>query len=511
MVELEQNNKRIAKNTIALYIRTLITMGIGLYTSRIVLNVLGINDFGIYNVVGGVVAMFSIISSSLSQSISRYLTFELGTGNGKQLRIIFCTSVNIQVILSLVVFAFAESLGVWFLNCRMNIDSERMYAANWVFQFAILSFIVTLISVPYNAAIIAHERMKAFAYVSILEASLKLVIVIVLYFSPIDKLITYSFMLFLVSCIIRYIYGRYCKKHFEECHYELIMDKKLIYSMSKFAGWNFISSSAYIFNTQGVNIISNLFFGVGINAARGISLQVDSITKTLVNNFMTAVKPQIIKSYSSGEIGYTSRLICRSTKFGFFLMLLFAVPLIFETEAVLNLWLKNYPEYAPTFIRFTMVLSLVSLLGDLLYTNIIAIGKLKKYMIWETSISSTIFIFSYVFFYLGSSPIIPYIIFIVVYAVLIVVRLVFLRQLEKFPVSVFFNETIIPALKVLIFSIILPIFIKIFLPSSVMTSIIIMLSCFISVCASIYLLGLSIEEKNFIVNKISYYKRKLMK
>ena len=511
MENVSANNKRIAKNTIALYIRTLATMGIGLYTSRIVLNVLGIEDFGVYNVVGGVVAMFSIISSSLSQSISRYLTYELGKGSTRQLRTIFCTSVNIQIIISIIVLIFAETLGVWFLNTKMNIAEDRAYAANWVLQFAILSFIVTLISVPYNAAIIAHEKMKAFAYVGILEASLKLVIVFALYFSPIDKLITYSFMLFLVSCIIRFIYGKYCKKNFEECRYELIMDKKLISSMSKFAGWNFISSSAYIFNTQGVNIISNLFFGVAINAARGIAIQVDSITKTFVNNFLTAVRPQIIKSYSSGEIDYTSKLICRSTKLSFFLMMLFAVPLIFETETVLNLWLKNYPEYAPDFIRLTMVLSLVCLLGDLLYTNILAIGKLKKYMILETSISCTIFIFSYILFNLGYSPIIPYIIFIFVYTLLIVVRLIFLKKLEDFPIYEYWNGTLYPALKVSAISIILPVLIKIALPSSTVNSIFVMLSCLLSVCISIYVVGLNVEERFFLLRKIRHYTNKLFK
>ena len=511
MTDTMQKNSRIAKNTIALYIRTLATMGIGLYTSRIVLDVLGIDDFGIYNVVGGVVAMFSIISSSLSQSISRYLTFELGKGNIKQLKTIFCTSVNIQIIMSIIILIFAETIGVWFLNNRMNINADRMYAANWVLQFAILSFIVTLISVPYNAAIIAHERMKAFAYVGILEASMKLVVILALYFSPIDRLITYSFMLFFVSIIIRYIYGNYCKKHFEECHYELKLNKKLLYNMSKFAGWNFISSSAYIFNTQGINIISNLFFGVGINAARGIATQVDSITKTFVNNFMTAVRPQIIKSYSSGEVDYTSKLICRSTKFSFFLMMLFAVPLIFETETVLNLWLKTYPEYAPIFIRLTMLLSLVCLLGDLLYTNILAIGKLKKYMIWETSITCTIFIFSYIFFYLGCSPIIPYIIFIVVYAMLIAVRLMFLKKLVNFPVSEFLNETIFPVLKVTVISLILPFLVKFSLSSSIVNSLLIMLTCFISVCISIYSVGLNEDERNFLLRKLVNYKNKLTK
>lgn len=510
MTETSQNSKRIAKNTIALYIRTLATMGVGLYTSRILLSVLGINDFGIYNVVGGVVAMFSIISASLSQSISRYLTFELGKDNVERLKSIFSTGINIQIIISFIILIFAETVGTWFLNNELNIASDRLYAANWVLQFSILSFIVTLISVPYNAAIIAHEKMKAFAYVGILEASLKLIIVLALYFSPFDNLITYSFMLFLVSCIIRFIYGKYCKKHFEECTYKFIVDRNLLNSMSKFAGWNFISSSAYIFNTQGVNIISNMFFGVSINAARGIALQVDSIAKTFVNNFTTAVKPQIIKSYSSGNIDYNVKLICKSTKFSCFLMMFFAVPVIFETETILHLWLKIYPDYAPDFIRLTMVLVLIGLLSDFLYTNIMAIGKLKIYMIIETSISSLIFIVSYILFKFGSSPIIPYIIFIIVYVILIAVRLLFLNRLQRFPIKLYIKETLFPVIVVGLLSIVIPILIKLLLPTSIMNSLLIILSSIISIFINIYVVGLKTDERDFVIDRIKIFIEKLL-
>lgn len=509
MEKESSKNKRIAKNTIALYLRTLATMGIGLFTSRIVLNALGINDFGIYNVVGGVVAMFSIISASLSQSISRYLTFELGKENTDRLKLIFSTSVNIQIIISFFILIFAETIGTWFLNNKLNIAPDRIYAANWVLQFSILSFIAALISVPYNAAIIAHEKMKAFAYVGILEASFKLIIVIALYFSPIDLLITYSFMLFLVSCVIRLVYGKYCKEHFEECNYKFIIDRKLFYSMSKFAGWNFISSTMYILNTQGVNIISNLFFGVGVNAARGVTLQVDSIIKTFVNNFTTAVKPQIIKSYSSGEIDYNAKLICKSTKFSYFLMMFFAIPLVFETETVLHLWLKTYPAYAPDFIRLTMIFSLVWILGELLYTNIMAIGKLKKYMITETCISCMIFIGSYILFYYGFSPTTPYVIFIIIYTILIGVRLVFLNKIQHFPINLYLKETLYPVIIVSLLSIIIPIFVKILLPTSIINSLLIILLCIVCCSVNIYIIGLNTEERNFVCDKVKKIRNKL--
>ena len=255
----QENSKQIAKNTIALYVRTLVTFAVGLITSRVVLKVLGVDDYGINNVVGGVVAMFSIVTSALSQAISRYLTFELGRGNKERLKVIFSTGVNIQLLMSLIIIVLTETLGIWFLNNKMNIEPSRMYAANWVFQFAVLAFVVNLISVPFNAAIIAHEKMKAFAYVSVLEAVLKLATAFMLYISPLDKLITYAFLLFIVSVIIRLVYGSYSKKHFEECRYSFVFDGKLFREMSKFAGWNFISSTAYIFNSQLLFHCSNFF------------------------------------------------------------------------------------------------------------------------------------------------------------------------------------------------------------------------------------------------------------
>lgn len=502
-----ENNKRIAKNTIALYIRTLITMAVGLYTSRVVLNVLGVEDYGVYNVVGGVVSMFAIVTSSLSQAISRYLTFELGKGNRDKLRTIFCTSINILLLMSLVVVVLMECIGVWFLNSKINIDPDRMYAANWVFQFSILTFIVNLISVPYNAAIIAHEKMKAFAYVSILEAGLKLVIVVALLLSSIDKLITYAFFQLMVSITIRMVYGSYCKRHFEECRYSFIMDRQLIKSMTSFAGWSSTSSIVWIFNTQGINIISNIFFGVVVNAARGVATQVEGIVKGFVVNFTTAVRPQIIKSYSAGDKTYLFKLLCSSTKYSYFLMLIFFVPFLFEAEVILRLWLKKYPDYAPLFLRLTLVSTLVGLLGDLLFTNILAVGKLKLYMIWETIITGLVFPATYLFFYLGYSPAFPYVFYASAYMILIIVRLFFLKREEQFPVKKFWLDVLKPVLLVTVLVCVVPYIFKflIFKSDDILYSIADIFICGISVLVSIYFAGTNTEEKIFIKNKLQLF------
>ena len=271
MSDTSSANKRIAKNTLLLYVRMLFTMSISLFTSRVILSNLGVEDFGIVNVVGGVVSMFSVLSGSMSSSISRFITFELGAGDKQRLKTVFTTGINIQLGMSVLILLVAELVGVWFLNCKMNIPEERLYAANWVFQFSILSFILGLLSVPYNAAIIAHEKMSAFAYISIIEVTLKLIIVYLLTISPFDRLITYSFLFMMIGVLIRIIYGYYCKKHFEECTYHFVYDKGILKSMTSLAGWNFLGNGAFLLNTQGVNILMNMYFGVAINAARGVA------------------------------------------------------------------------------------------------------------------------------------------------------------------------------------------------------------------------------------------------
>ena len=315
MSETSANNKRIAKNTLLLYVRTLFVMLVTLYTSRVVLNTLGVSDYGIYNVVGGVVAMFSVISVSLSSSISRFITYELGHGDFDKLKRIFSTSINIQVGISLVILVLAEVFGVWFLNTKMNIPAERMTAANWVLQCSLLSFIIGLISVPYNACIIAHERMSAFAYISILEVVLKLAVVYMLLVSPYDKLATYAVLLVVVALIVRLTYGQYCKRHFEESRYRFVHDKSLIKEMTGFAGWSFFGNGAYMLNTQGVDMLINIFFGVTFNAARGVATQVQNAVMQFVNNFTVAVNPQITKSYASGEREYMYKLVFPFTRF----------------------------------------------------------------------------------------------------------------------------------------------------------------------------------------------------
>lgn len=506
----KENSKRIAKNTLLLYIRLIFTMAVGLFTSRVILATLGVEDYGVYNVVAGFVMMFSFFTSSLGAAISRFLTYELGKGESGKLQRIFSTSVNVQLLLSLAILILAEAIGVWFVNHKLNIPVDRLYAANWAFQCAILSFIFNLISVPYNAAIIAHERMSAFAYISILEVTLKLVIVYVLYISPIDKLITYSILFATVSLIIRLVYGGYCRKHFAECRYQAVIDKPMLKEITGFAGWNLLGSGAYLFNTQGVNIVMNLFFGVTVNAARGIATQVEGVVRQFVTNFTTALNPQITKSYAAGNMEYMYTLVCRGAKYSYFLMLVFAVPFMFEADIILKLWLDNVPKYTSIFLRLTMIGTLCDVLGNSTANACWATGKVKTYYLWVGSIGSLVFFISYGLFALGFPVYTSYVVFIVIYVTLIFVKLYIIKGLIDFPVTMFYKETLLRILPVTVCTFMITSFSYGILEESTGRMLFTVLLSTIALGISTFLFGLEQSERQIVKNKIVYFKKRFL-
>lgn len=507
----KENSKRIAKNTLLLYIRLIFTMAVGLFTSRVILATLGVEDYGVYNVVAGFVLMFSFFTSSLGAAISRFLTYELGKGENVRLQRIFSTSVNVQLLLSIVILILAEAIGIWFVNNKLNIPADRLYAANWTFQCAIIAFILNLISVPYNAAIIAHERMSAFAYISILEVTLKLAIVYVLYISPIDKLITYSILFACVGLVIRLVYGGYCRKHFSECRYQAVIDKPMLKEITGFAGWNLLGSGAYLFNTQGVNIVMNLFFGVTVNAARGIATQVEGVVRQFVTNFTTALNPQITKSYATGNMEYMYTLVCRGAKYSYFLMLVLAVPFMFEADIILKLWLDNVPEYTSIFLRLTMIGALCDILGNSTANACWATGKVKKYYLWVGSIGSLVFFISYALFKMGFPAYTSYIVFIVIYAILIFIKLYIIKGLIDFPVVMFYKETLLRILPVTVFTFVITSFVYLTLEESIGRMLLMTLLSTFTLGISIFLLGLEQSEKQIVTNKISHFRKHICK
>ena len=496
-------NKKIAKNTLLLYFRLFITMIIGLFTSRVVLNTLGVSDYGVYNVVAGFVTMFSLLTGSLSAAISRFLTYNLGKGDLKKLQVVFSSSITIMIAMSVIVILLAELFGLWFLNSQLNIPGGRIEAANWVFHFAVISFAINLISVPYNASIISHERMDAYAYISILEVTLKLVIVYMLYVSPFDKLVTYSFLLLVVSIVIRCVYGVYCSKVFAECHYSFVFDKSLLKEMGSFAGWNLMGSGAYLFNTQGVNIVTNIFFSVTTNAARGIANQVEGIAKQFVTNFTTAINPQITKSYATGDINYMHSLICRGAKFSYLLMLFFVVPFMFETETIMRLWLKTYPPEAPLFLRLSMIGTMFDMLGNSTANAAWATGNIKKYYIIIGTVGSLVFPISWICFLFGAPAYSSYIVFAVIYIAVMVLKVYIIKDLVSFPPRLFYSDVLKPIILTTIMAFIIPEVLYSLITESLFRTILVVLFSLISVGISCYLFGLSGFERNRINNVIT--------
>lgn len=502
MSDFSINNKRIAKNTLLLYCRTFFLMVISLYTSRVVLSTLGVDDYGVYNVVGGFVAMFTVISGALSSSISRFITFELGHGDKKKLNLIFSTSINIQIFIGLLILILGETVGVWFLNNQLNIPTDRLIAANWVLQCSLITFIINLISVPYNAAIIAHEKMEAFAYVSILEALLKLAIVYLLLVCKLDKLILFAILNVVVAIVIRFVYGVYCRRHFSECIYRFVYEKALLKEMSGFAGWNFMTNGAYVFNTQGVNLLINIFFGVSANAARGLANQVDAAIMQFVNNFTTAINPQIIKSYASGDREAMFKLICRGAKFSYFMLLLFAVPFIYEADTILKLWLGEVPTYTTTFLRLTVLASMVNILGNAQYTACQATGNIRNYTIIITSVGCLVFPITWLLYKLGMPVESTYLVFIIIYLILDIVRLILMHSLLQFPIEMFVRKVFIVIAGVSIISFIFPLIGVILLPPTWWRLFVTLAMSTLSIGLSVYLIGLDSSEKKIIIEII---------
>lgn len=511
MTNTSANNKRIAKNTLLLYFRMLFMMAVNLYTSRVVLNALGVEDFGIYNVVGGVVAMFSMLSGSLSAAITRFITYELGTDNKESLKKIFSSSVTIQIGLAVLIVLLAEVVGVWFLNVKMNIPDERMIAANWVYQFSILTFAINLISVPYNASIIAHERMSAFAYISILEAIGKLVIAFLIVISPMDKLIFYAILMCSVALIVRFAYGAYCKKHFEECTFRFIFDKDLLKRMFGFAGWNFIGASSAVLRDQGGNVVINLFCGPTVNAARGIAFQVNNAISGFVTNFMTALNPQITKSYAAGDRDYMMTLIYQGARLSFYMLLLLSLPVLVNTHYILSLWLGIVPDHAVLFVQLILVFAMSESISNPLITDMLATGKIRNYQLIVGGLQMMNLPVSYMLLHMGMFPEVVILVAIAISQCCLAARLLMLRGMIGLSVRKYFKKVYINVLTVTIIAAVLPFLITNVLTESLLNFIQSSLVALISTGVTIYYVGCNKAERQFVLNKLYTLRNKLNK
>lgn len=505
MNNAKENNKRIAKNTLLLYCRMLFLMAVSLYTSRVVLNALGVEDFGIYNVVGGIVAMFTVLSGSLSAAISRFITYELGKGNSNDLNRIFSSAVTIQLGLAGIIIVLAETIGLWFLNVKINIPEIRMEAANWVFQFSIITFSINLISVPYNASIIAHEKMSAFAYISILEAVGKLTIAYLIVISPMDKLIFYSILMCVVALIVRFTYGNYCKKHFSECNYHFIWDKQLLKQMFGFAGWNFIGATSAVLRDQGGNVIINLFCGPTVNAARAVAFQVNTAIHGFVSNFMTALNPQITKSYAANEHNYMMTLIYQGARLSFYMLLLLSLPVIINTHYILTLWLKIVPEHTVLFVQLILIFGMSEALSQPLITAMLATGKIRNYQIIVGGLQMMNLPVSYILLRNGIFPEIVIIVAILFSQCCLITRLLMLHYMIKLSIKKYIMKVYINVFAVALISSIIPLILKYNMTESLLKFATITILSILYTGVVIYFIGCTNEERNFLNNKLKYF------
>ena len=439
---IANNNKLIAKNTIFLYIRMMILILVSLYTSRVVLEALGVEDYGIYNVVGGVVVLFTFINNAMITSTQRHLNFEIGRSDILQAKKVFSISLNIHILIALAIFILAETLGLWFLNTTIQYPETREFAVHITYQLSILTTCIKIIRTPYNAAIIAYEKMSFYAYLSIFEAILQLGVVFLLMAYNTDRLILYSALLCIVAVIVNLCYYAYCRKSFEICKYELYRDKKLYTQLLSFSGWSLFGGVANIGASQGLNMLINIFFGVTLNAAMGIANQVGSAIASFVGCFQTAFNPQIVKSYAAGDHNYFINLILSTSKYSYLLLFIIALPIYICCPEVLDVWLTEVPEYAVSFCRLMLIFTLLDALQGPLWYSVQATGKIKTYQILMSFMILSNLPLAYLFLKLGYSPNSVLAVRCVINFATLFVRLWYLNKLYKFPVMEFVNSVV---------------------------------------------------------------------
>ncbi len=503
MTDTAQNNKRIAKNTLLLYARMLFLIVISLYTSRVVLNTLGVEDYGINNVVSGFISMLGFLSGSLGAASSRFITYDLGIGDMSTMKRTFGNIVTIHLLLAVIILIFGETIGLWFVLNKLQIPEARMTAAIWVYQFSIFSFMLSIVSVPYNATIIAHERMKAFAYISIVDAILKLLIVYLLVVIPYDKLIIYAILFFCIQIFDRVVYGVYCYKHFEETKTKLAFNKKLFKEIFSFAVWTMNGNLAVIGYTQGINVLLNMFFGPIVNAARGVAVQVQTVVQNFCNNFQMALNPQLTKSYAQNDLEHMQQLLKVSSKFSFFLLFIISLPLMLEAPLVLKWWLGIVPEHTVNFLRLILCSSMLVALSNPLIVSVHATGKIKKFQAIEGTLLLCIVPIAYILLkFFGIRPEYVFCVHIAVEILTQYARVRIVLPMISMKCVDYFKEVVVPIIKVIVITPILPLIVYYYIDQSVMTFFIICTISVICVLGGVYYFGCIKSEREFVINKI---------
>ena len=503
------SNSLIAQNTALLYIRMALIMLVQIYTSRIILMALGASDYGIYNVVGGIVVMFGFLNGTLSGSTQRYITYELGKGNGDELNSVFVTAVQLHFLIAIFITLIAEPIGLWLIHNKMQIPPERMTAAIWVFHLSIASFFVSVISVPYNSAIIAHERISVYAYISIIEVIAKLAIVYLLLIINNDRLILYALLVFSLQLIIRFIYIAYCKHNFTETKYKRHFNFEMFKEMFVFSGWNFIGNFAAVLNAEGLNVLLNVFFGPLVNAARAISVQVQVALNSFYGNLITAVNPVLTKSWAQGEYKRSISLMQRTSKFSFYLLFLVTLPVLLEADQILEIWLKDVPELTPVFVKIILVTQLIFTFTSPMTTVAYAAGNIKKVNLVCGAIVLMVLPISWLFLNKGAPAYVVFVVYAILELISFIARTIILKPIIGFSIYSFIRDVIVPCVIVTIISSIISLGIKTLLNPCMVTTLLVCISSMLVVGIVSFFIGMSKDEKRFVIDfSMKLFKRK---
>jgi len=507
------NNKRIAQNTIFLYVRMLVMMFIGLFTSRIILIALGVSDLGLLNVAGGVVGVFSFLNGTLASGTQRFITFAIGENNKEKLRNVFRTAMTLHGIIAIIIFVLAETVGLWYVQNKLNVDADRYDAALWCYQFSVITVIITVIQVPFMSSLIAHEKMGAFAYMSIFDAVTKLLSAYIIMVTPFDRLIVYAALLLLFSLISTLIYIWYCHRLFEECSFSYGYSGEEFQSMLSFSGWNTFGFLATTGQSYGVNLLINFFCGTAVNGARGIAFQANGWVLKFVENFQMAMNPQIVKYYASGDIQSMGKLVVKGAQLSCYLYLFFGIPLFIEIEWVINLWLGQCPDYVPIFLRIVMIETLFRTMGNPTATAMHALGRMKMLNLTVGGYLLTIVPQCYILFKLGCK--VQYVVAAAVIPWLFVplIRLYWLKKYtaNKFPCAQFVIQAMLKTIMLTLIMFAVPFFMEsLFHQQGFLSFVIVGFTSVVSSGMIIFFVGLDKITRRKVENKIKMIIAKAM-
>lgn len=499
MADNSSSNKRIAKNSIFMAIRMVFVLGLTLYTTRVVLSILGVEDYGVYNVVCGFVSMFAFLNTSMSNGIQRFFNFELGKNGEEGANKVYITALLIQLILAIVIIALTESFGMWYLHNKMVIPSDRLFAAEWIFQFSILSFLFLIMQAPFNAAVMAHERMDFYAIVSVLDALLKLAIVYAIPFFPGDKLIVYGILFAFISVLNFFLYYIYCYRNFSEIRIHRFFDKSLFKSMLGFSGWNIFGSLSGVMKEQGINLVLNLFFGPVVNAARGVAHQVNGGLQSFVSNLTIPVRPQVVQSYAQGQTDRTMRLTYSISKLSCCCLFIVALPILVEIDYVLKIWLgNNIPEHTPVFILIVVLTSFLSNLNSAVSGVVHASGKMKWYQVIGGSLGILSVPVAYIVLHFGGTPESALWVVFGMMTIIQVASLLILKSIIEYSLIDYFKRVIIPIVAVISTSFWVPLIPHVIMSEGIVRFMIVCMVSITFIAVDIFFIGLNKSERNLV-------------